>query len=139
LIIAKRAVNDQKKVVKSRSPVEFVDIFPTLCDLAGLPKPEALEGLSLVPILNDPEVKIRKTAMSQYPRGGKEDFTMGYTWRDHRYRYIEWVPTTIENAEPVAVELYDYKTDPGETRNLADDPEHAETLARFQKISAERR
>ena len=139
LIIAKSASGGTGDGAKCASPVEFVDIYPTLCDLAGLPKPAALEGASLVPILDDPSAKVRDTAMSQYPRGGEQDLTMGYTWRDARYRYVEWVPRDADGAKPVAVELYDYETDPQETKNVADDPAHAEVLARFQKIAAERR
>ncbi|MCB1236619.1 MAG: sulfatase, partial [Verrucomicrobiae bacterium] len=91
LIIAKSASGGTGDGAKCASPVEFVDIYPTLCDLAGLPKPAALEGASLVPILDDPSAKVRDTAMSQYPRGGEQDLTMGYTWCDARYRYVEWV------------------------------------------------
>ncbi|WP_145418361.1 sulfatase [Planctomycetes bacterium K23_9] len=52
---------------KTDSLVELVDIFPTLCDLAGVAKPEHLEGHSFVPLLNDPNQKWKKAAFSQYP------------------------------------------------------------------------
>lgn len=120
---------------KSASPVEFVDVFPTLCDLAGLPKPPALEGCSLVPILENPEVKVKEVAVSQYPRGHGKDELMGYAFRDKRYRYIEWVPKGKPGGQPVATELYDYQTDPLETKNLATDPERAEALANMRGIA----
>jgi iduronate 2-sulfatase len=76
---------------KSLSPVEFVDIFPTLCDLAGLAKPAQLEGASLMPILNDPTASVKKVAISQYPRNADGKPLMGYSYRSKRYRYTVWV------------------------------------------------
>ena len=43
------------------------DVFPTLCDLAGLPKPSHLAGKSFVPLLDDPKRKWKKYAVSQFP------------------------------------------------------------------------
>ncbi len=48
--------------------VEFVDIYPTLCDLAGLPLPSHLEGTSFAPVLADPQRAWKTAAFSQYPR-----------------------------------------------------------------------
>ena len=47
--------------------VELVDIYPTLCDLAKLPKPESLAGKSFVPLLDNPQMKWKKYAISQFP------------------------------------------------------------------------
>ena len=47
--------------------VELVDIYPTLCDLAGLPKPSHLAGKSFVPLLDEPKRKWKKLAVSQFP------------------------------------------------------------------------
>ncbi|MEM9481487.1 MAG: sulfatase [Verrucomicrobiota bacterium] len=49
------------------SLVELLDIFPTLCDLAGIPTPDQVEGRSLVPLLHDPSVEIKDVAVSQFP------------------------------------------------------------------------
>lgn len=46
---------------------EFVDVYPTLCELAGLPRPGHLEGVSLVPVLNDPSATVKAVAWSQFP------------------------------------------------------------------------
>lgn len=53
--------------VKTDALVELVDIFPTLCDLAGVTKPEHLEGHSFVPLLNEPNRRWKTAAFSQYP------------------------------------------------------------------------
>ena len=47
--------------------VEFVDMYPTLCEIAGLPLPKHLAGKSFVPLLDDPEQKWKKAAVSQFP------------------------------------------------------------------------
>jgi arylsulfatase A-like enzyme len=102
-----------------------VDIYPTLCELAGLPLPPHLEGSSFAPLVEDPKRAWKRAAFSQYPRGGG---IMGYSMRTDRYRYTEWIRQggTVE-----AVELYDYETDPKENTNLAVRPEHAERVAQL--------
>ncbi|MEC8306189.1 MAG: sulfatase-like hydrolase/transferase, partial [Planctomycetota bacterium] len=69
-------------------PAESVDIYPTLVELAGLPAPEGpqpIDGLSLVPVLKDPEVRVRNHAFHAYPKG-----KMGRSIRTERYRLVEW-------------------------------------------------
>ncbi|HVJ69145.1 MAG TPA: sulfatase [Caulifigura sp.] len=105
--------------------VEFVDIYPTLCDLCGITPAEGLEGTSFAPLLKDPKQPWKSAAFSQYPRQQK----MGYAMRTARYRYIEWQ----ENGKPVGRELYDYQTDPDETVSLADKPEHAALVEQLSK------
>ncbi len=105
--------------------VEFVDIYPTLCELCGLEVPKHCEGTSMAPLLDDPARKWKQAAFSQYPRGR----IMGYTMRTDRWRYTEW--RQRKDAEVTARELYDHKTDPGENVNLAGGAEHAETLKRL--------
>lgn len=107
--------------------VEFVDIYPTLCDLCGIPLPEGLEGVSLAPLLDDPNRPVKSAAFSQYPRGP----AMGYSMRTDRYRYTEWQPK--KPGPPVAVELYDHQVDPQENVNLANLPEHKALVAKLSK------
>ncbi len=47
--------------------VEFVDIYPTLCELADLPRPGHIVGTSFVPLLDDPKQEWKDCALSQFP------------------------------------------------------------------------
>ncbi len=97
--------------------VEFVDMYPSLCELCGLPVPDHCEGTSFVPLIDDPNRAWKAAAFSQYPR---QNYTvMGYTMRTHRYRYTEWWDRGTETA--LAIELYDHEHDPQENVNRAVD------------------
>jgi len=109
--------------------VEFVDIYPSLCELAGLPLPSHLEGASFAPLLDDPERSWKKAAFSQYPRGGG---VMGYSMRTDRYRLTRWL--NRDGAE-AAHELYDHQNDPQENVNIADRPENKALVAELTKQS----
>lgn len=101
----------------SRSLVETVDIYPTLCELASLPAPtgpQPIDGSSLVPILKNPTASIRTHAYHCFPKGKR----LGRAIRTDRYRLVEWKPWG-PNTREVEYELYDYETDPLETKNLA--------------------
>jgi len=126
--------------------VEFVDVFPTLCELCGLPAPPGLEGLSAVPLLNQPDRPWKTAAFSQFLRGGNWVSPdgleyMGRTLRTERYRYGEWRLWAEEQAaggewatvEPVGVELYDHQRDPGENESLAGLPESATLVAELRE------
>ncbi len=112
---------------KSSALVEFVDIYPTLCELCGLPLPEGLEGTSMGPLLEEPNRPWKTAAFSQYPRGA----AMGYTMRTERFRYTEW--RRRKGGEPLAVELYDHENDPQENVNLADQPEYREIRGKLSE------
>ncbi len=109
----------------SAALVETVDVFPTVAALAGLPAPtgpQPIDGRSLVPVLEDPTRGVRDHAYHCYPRGGR----LGRAIRTARHRLVEWREwgAPLDTAE---YELYDYRDDPLETRNLAG--EQPEVLA----------
>jgi len=95
----------------SSQPVALIDLYPTLCDLVKLPKPEHLDGTSLKPLLLDPGAKRDKPAVTCMG-GGKN---AGYAARDERWRYIRYGNGSEE--------LYDHQTDPNEWTNLAARPD----------------
>jgi arylsulfatase A-like enzyme len=120
---------------KVATPVNLVDAFPTLFDLAGVKPSAQAEGKSLVPLLDsDPETSVEQDfAISQYARGGKRNPTMGYSLRTERYRYTEWhkgytAHDQYSEDNIVGVELYDYEKDPLETRSWAEDKSYAKVL-----------
>lgn len=129
------------KPSKTESPSEFVDIFPTLCDLAGIPVPEHLDGKSLVPMMQNPEKMVKEFSVSQYPRsretldserlGWSDGQLMGYSIRTKQYRYTIWMKNSYRSYNTysedlmVASELYDYKKDPDETVNVVNDKKYA--------------
>jgi choline-sulfatase len=102
---------------------ENVDIFPTLCELAGLPTPDSLEGISLIPLMREPKRIWKKASFSQYPRAAS---MMGYSMRTAKHRYTRWVRR--EDSAIVAEELYDYQIDSDETTNWILSPNHREVL-----------
>ncbi|HEX8913596.1 MAG TPA: sulfatase [Humisphaera sp.] len=116
--------------------VEFVDVYPTLAELAGVPRPDGLAGTSLAPLLADPAKAWKPAAFSQYPRAiPQKGAGMGYTVRTDRYRLVEW----RVKGETAAVELYDHQADPAETVNLAADPAHAATVKELTAMLAAER
>ena len=108
--------------------VEFVDIYPTLADICGLPLPSHLEGRSLAPILRDPSASVKSAAFSQYPRSANGKQLMGYSMRTDRYRFTRWVERG-DHSKVDAVELYDEQADPQENVNIAADPKNADIVA----------
>ena len=118
---------------RTRALVEFVDIYPTLCELCELTLDKALEGHSLVPLVHEPARKWKSAAFSQYrrviPGYGSIARGMGYSMRTDRYRFTEWrVPGTDFRAH----ELYDHNSDPAENVNLAAQSSHQELVGELQ-------
>ena len=124
----------------SQRIAELVDLYPTLADLCGLPVPKELEGVSLKPVLEDPERPWKKGAFTQVMHnrgGGRGDGvrkgkgggrSMGRSVRSERYRYTEW------DGGRDGVELYDQQNDPREWHNLANDPKMAVVLKEMKAL-----
>ena len=115
-----------------RRIVEFVDIYPTITELAGIIPPNHLAGKSLVPLIRDPIHSWDATAVTQILRPADTESStrpeqerlpkpvMGRSIRNERYRFTQW------GADgSFGTELYDYASDPGEFRNLAIEPDEA--------------
>lgn len=116
--------------------VELVDIYPTLCELAGLPLPGQLEGQSFVPLLDKPNRPWKKAAFSQFPRGQKgtgNGELMGYAMRTRTHLLVRWVSREDGlNVSSVASELYDQEKDPRQTVNIAADPQMASLVRQLE-------
>jgi iduronate 2-sulfatase len=110
--------------VTSPRLAELVDLYPTLTQLCGLPQPPKLEGVSLVPLLEDPNRAVKQAAYTVVARG---DGVLGRSVRTERYRYTEW-------GDEKTAELYDHETDPREYTNLARDPRHSKTLVEMKSL-----
>jgi len=121
----------QNRVI--HTPVELLDIAPTVYELAGLPPRLSHDGESLVPLLRpkNPVQRVKTIAMSQYyGLLGLRNLLMIYSMRGDRYRYV--VHTCRRRKIVLNQELYDYVTDPMEKRDIKKMPSTAKVLARFR-------
>ena len=121
---------------KTNSLTEFVDVFPTICDLAGVPIPSKLDGISLRPLMVNNSAKVNDYSISQYPRklkklemikkGYTDSKMMGYSLRTDKYRYTIWMNNftskqPFNESQVYASEMYDYVNDPLEKINVVND------------------
>jgi iduronate 2-sulfatase len=96
----------------TKSLIETVDIYPTLCELAGLPIPTGLDGQSFSKVIKDPYAITREAITHVYPRND----LLGRAIRNDRYRLVEWKKP---GADPNAAEFEHYDRDPEESKNIA--------------------
>ncbi|CAH1001857.1 Ulvan-active sulfatase [Neolewinella maritima] len=107
--------------------VEFIDLFPTLAELAGLELPAQLDGQSLVPLLEDPDANWDDAVYTRWITG--DNITT------ERYAYTEWRDS---NGTTYARALFDHLTDSLETNNLAEQPEYADRVRELsERLMAE--
>ena len=98
--------------------VDFMNVYPTLSELCGLPIPEHAEGVSMLPLLKNPAMKWERPAITTHGRNN-------HAIRSEQFRYIHYA----DGSE----ELYDHEADPLEWKNLADDPKFADAKAELAK------
>jgi len=108
----------------SPRPVELIDLYPTLADLAGLSPPPGLQGASLRPLLFNPTAEWRRPAFTQVQRGE----IPGDSVRTDRWRYTRW------DRGAKGEELYDHNNDPRELHNLAAIPQYASTVVELKTL-----
>jgi arylsulfatase A-like enzyme len=136
-------------------PVELIDLHATLAEVCGLPLPQS-DGTSLKPLLDNPQAALDKPAFTQTLRGapvgtnapgfdpknlekgkgkkgkgkGKAGGFLGVSVRTEQFRYTEW------DEGRQGATLFDLQNDPQETKDLAKDPAHAETVAKMKAMLA---
>ena len=98
---------------KTNRPAELLDIFPTLLELAGLPKDETQEGQSLVPLMKKPQREWKHPAITSFGLGN-------YSVRSTNYRFIQYFDGSRE--------LYDLRDDPHEWKNLIGNPKMTQVI-----------
>lgn len=133
--------------IQTEQLTEFVDLFPTLAQAAGLmPLPLCPEdssnidlcrdGKSLLPLIKHPEIPVKTAAFSQYPR---DKNVMGYSIRTEKYRYTEWAkfkyyPKYKPDWNRLSgVELYDHTSDPEENYNRIFDKRYNDIIKELSK------
>jgi arylsulfatase A-like enzyme len=116
----------QKAGTRFALPVEFIDIYPTLNELAGLPEPkkDQLQGKSLIPLIEKKIVPQKLYAAGRYVAGD--------TIFDGRYRYTEF-RANRGGGELVSRMLYDHQVDPRENVNVVNRSENAAIIEELSK------
>ncbi|MCA9247807.1 MAG: sulfatase [Planctomycetales bacterium] len=112
-----------KKPVVCDSLVELLDLYPSVASLCGLEVPTRLQGKDISPLLDDPQLEVRDAAFSVNGRG--------FLLREKKWAYIQYG----EDARQ-GIELFDMENDPQQYTNLAQQEEHAATVARFREKMA---
>jgi arylsulfatase A-like enzyme len=109
-----------KENVKTDGIVELIDLYPTLCELAGIQRPDHLQGASMVPLMCDAAQNGKHAALIRDTRG------VAITTRDYVY---------AEYGKDERM-LFDHKSDPDENESVADNPAYRETVEKLSKLLA---
>ena len=113
LIISYPGIRNKDK--KSNSPVELIDLYPTLMDLAGITTPKHVVGKSLVPIIKNVNATVRESALTRWRNG--------YSIKTKRYRLTKW---GVDGE--LGYELYDHHNDKNELINLANNKKYQDIM-----------
>lgn len=118
--------------------IQLLDLAPTLADIAGLEKPRSWRGTSVLPLVDAKADTLHEYVAGEWHTEWGFTISPGRMIRTGRYKYIRYLEGNGE-------ELYAMQVDPGETRNLAGDPdcetvlqEHRDLLERHLEGSADR-
>ena len=112
-----------KKPAVCNSFVELIDLYPTVAELAGLTPPKHIQGKSLVPTINNPENEVRDMV-----------FTVTQGGNSFLLRNRNWAFMSYNEDGSLGYELFDMLKDPHQMTNLAERPEHQDTLNRFKDL-----
>lgn len=114
---------------RTRALAEYVDIYPSLCELNNIPIPAHAEGISVLPVLKNPAIdNWKKAAFTQYHLGD----AWGLSMRTDRYRFTKW--TNHKTGKVLDLELYDHFVDPQENENIAHDPQNKKLLSKLETL-----
>jgi arylsulfatase A-like enzyme len=119
------APNSENKGASTISPVELIDLYPTLMDLTKINTPEHVVGKSLKPIIKNINASVRESALTRWRNG--------YSIKTKRYRLTKWGV----NGE-LGYELYDHKNDEKELINLASSQDYNEVLDSLKLLIEQR-
>ena len=108
----------------SRRPVQLLDMYPTLAELCGLPKPFGTAGNSLTPLLKKPQTAWNFPAYSVTDYHGN----LGKSVRTNRWHYVEW------EAGKAGAMLFEHPNDPHELTNLAENVKYAKTVEEMKRL-----
>ena len=119
------APNLENKGMTSMSPVELIDLYPTLMDLTDINTPQHVVGKSLYPIMKNVNNSVRGSALTRWRNG--------YSIKTKRYRLTKWG----SNGE-LGYELYDHQNDKNELNNLAKNPGYNELMDSLKLVIEKR-
>lgn len=117
--------NSEKKGVKSNSPVELIDLYPTLMDLTNINTPKHVVGKSLEPLMKNVNNSFRGSALTRWRNG--------YSIKTKRYRLTKW-----GNNGELGYELYDHKYDKNELINLAKNQDYDQIIDSLKLVIEQR-
>jgi iduronate 2-sulfatase len=126
----------KRKGTVTKALVELVDVYPTIVELARLNLPSGLEGSSVKPLLDNPDLPWKKAAFSQFARPWiykqKDPALMGYTVRTKDFRYTEWQDFATGTIK--FTELYDHRVDSLESSNVAGEGKYRQNISMLHEL-----
>jgi len=126
LLVSAPTLREFKGGQQTSALTEFIDIYPTLCELAGIAVPGHVQGKSFLKVLGDPQSAHKEFAISRFQDGD--------SIRTGRYRFTQYSTTA---GKPVSRMLYDHLDDPEENINIAENPENKQLVDTLSKLLTE--